>query len=648
MLKSYSLFSASFVAFSNSQNPSDSSQKLVVAPPLNISTIPAIKYSGFFVGNKFSLINSLQITQHNQNNLAQLLADQSQVFIKSYGPSTLTSPGFRGGNAYHTPVLWNGFNLQSNMNGQVDFSLIPSFLIEGIAIQYGSPASIFGSGAMGGAVHLQSISPNSSGLKVELMLGSASYKTYSSGFKLYYQTKKWLLVQKFFTQTSLNNFEYRNIDLLQKSTGINNPDFTKANVERASNSSFKTYALMQEITFNPMVNHTISLKSWLQTNDRKLPPALNIPDSSAKQLDKTLKLIVEYKFIKGYYELNIRHGFFDDFINYYDKNIGTAISKSFSNISYLEQFYKLGKYHFQLSLMNQLNRASNNAYSKTMVQNRIACFGSIKSTWFNNKLQQQISFRKEIVDGKIIPFMPSYGLDFQLKKWLSFNSNIARSYRLPTFNDLYWAVLGNPFLKSETGWSEELGIKSKVLIKHKIIVNTGLTVFNKNIANWIMWVPDQNGLSRPQNIAKVWCRGLEADWKMNIPIYYFNLMVSGLHDLTIASNQQTNSIADSSLNKQLIYTPGLKHTLQIGIGYKSYTINYVHHYIGIRYVSSDNHNWLLPYQTTRICASKKITLKNTNILLQAQVNNLYNQTYQVIQNRPMPLRNYQLSINYQF
>ncbi|MBC7384462.1 MAG: TonB-dependent receptor plug domain-containing protein [Bacteroidia bacterium] len=625
----------------------------LINPPDSIKTlpaviVPAIRYTSFLTGSKLEFINQQLLDQNNQNSLAQLLSDHSQLFVKSYGPSNLASPGFRGSNANHTPVLWNGFNLQSAMNGQVDLSLFPAFLSEGIAIQYGSPAALFGSGAMGGAIHLQSISPQQNGLKGEILTGMSSYQSYSNGIKLFYRTDKWQLSQKIFTQQAGNQFAYKNISLLQNS---NSTDFIKINeapTEHAVNAGFQTLAWMQEYTFNPTLKHTFILRSWIQKNERGLPPALNLNDLQAHQTDKVIRINGEYKYIKAAYELNFRHGFFDDYLRYSDKNIGEAISRSQSNITYLDQFYKFSCGQIQVSLMNQYNVATNASYNGLAQQHRFAIFASFKIFRLNQKFQQQLSLRQEWVDGNPIPVMPSYGFQLDLNRCLAISGNVSRSYRLPTFNDLYWAVSGNPTLLPEAGWNEELSIKYKTVIAKTIRVYTTFTGYNKNIHNWIIWVPDQNGNARPQNITQVWSRGLEADWKISNLAGKWTLFASGLHDLTIATNQEEKSVSDSSLYKQLIYTPRIKHILSAGINYKGYTLTYSHHYTGVRFVSTDNKSWLLPYQTAKISLSKSIQVKKTNLLIQAQVNNLFNETYQAIVNRPMPLRNYQLSINFKF
>ncbi len=639
------LFKQSFRGIiSEIQQPKDSIKYLATA------NITGLRYASFFVGNKFNLIDSLFLAQNNQNNLAQILSDKSQIFMKSYGPAILASAGFRGGNSNHTPVLWNGFNLQSTMNGQTDFSLIPGFLMEGIAIQYGSPSSLFGSGAIGGAVHLQSLAPVAEGVKGEFMLGLASYHTFTSGIKLFFKKNKWQLSQKIFTQKSENDFEYKNIDLLQNSYSIHVPKYASAPSEFAKNSSYSTLAWVQEFSFTPNQKNAYILRSWIQQNERGITPALNLINNFANQIDVSKRLNAEYKFKNLQYELNIRYALLDDFLSYFDSTNGQSSSKSQSHIFYVDQFYHTAKSFFQLSVMNQNNVAYSSSYKGWVQQNKQALFGSYKWLWLNQKLQQQISIRQEWVDGSPVPIMPSYGFQFDPNKYFSLMANASRSYRLPTFNDLYWTPGGNANLHPESGWNEEISLKAKSIFVNKIAVSATLTIFNKNIENWIIWLPVSSGSVSPFNLNRVWARGIEADWNLNYSLQKIKFRMGGLHDLTLSTKQNpsASSVIDPDFDKQLIYIPRVKHLFQFGFIYKGYSATYQHHYIGTTFVSSDNQFWLNPYQTGKISLSKLFPFKNNTLTIQAQINNLFNITYQVMLNRPMPLRNYQLSINIKF
>ena len=130
--------------------------------------ISASRLSGFSAGNKVLNLDSALIIESSDQNLGDILARYTPVYLKSYGLGGLATPSFRGSGASHTPVIWNGFNLQSPLNGQVDFSLIPAFLMDQVQLQFGGAGALFGSGAIGGVVHLN----QRSGIKSDLSIGA--------------------------------------------------------------------------------------------------------------------------------------------------------------------------------------------------------------------------------------------------------------------------------------------------------------------------------------------------------------------------------------------------------------------------------------------------------------------------------------------
>ncbi|MDQ3048949.1 MAG: Plug domain-containing protein, partial [Bacteroidota bacterium] len=116
---------------------------------LNVVEVSGSRQTVFSSGNKTETLDSLLLEKYNTN-LADILINESQIFIKSYGLGSLATTSFRGAGSSHTAVLWNGFNLQSPMNGLLDVSLVPSGFIKNIQIQYGGSGALWGSGAVGG------------------------------------------------------------------------------------------------------------------------------------------------------------------------------------------------------------------------------------------------------------------------------------------------------------------------------------------------------------------------------------------------------------------------------------------------------------------------------------------------------------------
>ena len=104
------------------------------------------KQQQFETTKKHSEIDSLILNRYSTTSLADLLANQSTIHIKSYGNGNIVSTSMRGGNANHTALLWNGLNIQNTMLGQPDLSIVPTSLFNNISLEYGGGSAILGSG----------------------------------------------------------------------------------------------------------------------------------------------------------------------------------------------------------------------------------------------------------------------------------------------------------------------------------------------------------------------------------------------------------------------------------------------------------------------------------------------------------------------
>ena len=104
-------------------------------------------------GHKVTVLND-SVIEKGGVFLTSLLHLNSAIYFKENGFGMVSSPSFRGTNASHTAVIWNGININSQLNGQVDFNTITPFNYSSVAVRSGGGSVQFGSGAIGGSVHL--------------------------------------------------------------------------------------------------------------------------------------------------------------------------------------------------------------------------------------------------------------------------------------------------------------------------------------------------------------------------------------------------------------------------------------------------------------------------------------------------------------
>ncbi|MDQ5928952.1 MAG: Vitamin transporter BtuB, partial [Bacteroidota bacterium] len=178
-----------------------------------------------FSGSQTILTLNDSVIAHNQSLLTDLLQNNSVIYFKQYGRGMLSTVSFRGTTASQTAVLWNGININSQMNGQTDFNTLSTQGYNSIAVKGGGGSILYGSGAIGGTVHLNDHLVFDSkwthtlqynyGIfntqDVRFGIKGIRFNTQDLRFGTHYATKK-LSVQVGFTQNySDNNYKYAGV-----------------------------------------------------------------------------------------------------------------------------------------------------------------------------------------------------------------------------------------------------------------------------------------------------------------------------------------------------------------------------------------------------------------------------------------------------
>ncbi|MDE5686575.1 MAG: Plug domain-containing protein, partial [Paramuribaculum sp.] len=90
------------------------------------------------IGIQKTTFDSTALKENVALSMADVLAYNSSVFVKSYGRATLSTVAFRGTSASHTQVSWNGMRINNPMLGMTDCSTIPSFFVDRASLLHGS------------------------------------------------------------------------------------------------------------------------------------------------------------------------------------------------------------------------------------------------------------------------------------------------------------------------------------------------------------------------------------------------------------------------------------------------------------------------------------------------------------------------------
>ncbi|HMQ46615.1 MAG TPA: TonB-dependent receptor [Saprospiraceae bacterium] len=561
--------------------------------------------------------------------LADLLQTETGIFIKSYGLGSLATTAFRGGSAGQTAVFWNGLPIQSPMLGQLDINLLPLTFADEAMLQYGGDGALWGSGAVGGIVHLNNKPKLNTPFTASLNVGLGSFAWNEQQVRVEMGKKKVGFSTRFFNQAAKNDFEY-SIASAKKTQ---------------SNAALQQTGFLQQINWKPRPNQVFSLHAWWQKSRREIPPLTTQTRSEAVQKEDSFRALLDWKRIGVQQVLFARAGYVHEQIRYEDALINLQTDNRFQTLSGEVESQWAWNKRFQLQAGIQYNytTAATDAYADTIHRQQMALFVSHRiqaGSW-----TFQVNARQELVDGQWIPFMPGIGLDGQLSSSLSIKAKASRSYRLPTLNDWYWRPGGNPNLLPERGWSEELGIH---WLRHssKQSWNSSITVFNRNIQDWILWsLKEGQPFWSANNITAVWSRGLETriQWEQQQKKRHY--LIKAGYDLIYSTNQVELDNPRMEKGEQLIYTPLHQAFMLLQIASHNWRFRYQHTYTG--YVRTQTEP-LPGYDLGDARLSFSHPLNQVEVRFFLNINNVWNSSYRVIERHPMPGRYFRLGCQLYF
>lgn len=596
-------------------------------------SIEASKVSQFTAGIKVIQIDSTAIFQFKNRSLADLLVGESPITIKSYGAGSLATTSFRGGSASQTAILWNGFNINSISNGQLDLSLVPIGSSTNITIQCGGVGALWGSGAMGGAIHLNSSPEFNTGLNIDYGIFGGSFHTLGQNLTLKYGNNRISSSLAYINNYAGNDFNYTTIDRDGKSI-----------IQTQQNSANRGVGILNNNHFLISKNQQFSLSIWLQQNSRNVPPTLLENQSFKKQEDQSQRISADWQLIYKKTTTHVRVGAFRDVLNYKDSLSGiNDTSLSTSLVGEVETKWTINPQHsFNFGINYSFMRAETSGYPWSPERNSTSLFASYQYQSKHKRLIISNTARQEFIINQEIPFTYSTGAIYHFTNYLSAKANISKVYRIPTFNDLYWNPGGNPNLLPEDGFSEEIGLQLIKSIK-KVSINHEITYFNRDVNNWIMWLPSASFWA-PQNILSVWSRGLETQTKIAYNLKKLSFQLAFNTNYILSTNQKASSANDQSVKKQLIYVPMYSGGARFLVNYKYLSLTYRHQYTGYRYISTDHSSYLTPYDLGSVRVDAKKEFSKYQLSGFFAIENLWNKSYQIMSNRAMPLRYYHIGI----
>jgi len=248
------------------------------------------------------------------------------------------------------------------------------------------------------------------------------------------------------------------------------------------------------------------------------------------------------------------------------------------------------------------------------------------------------------------PFMSVSWQPFKTED-LRFRAFYKHLFRLPTFNDLYYARSGNAGLKPETTYQWNGGI-TWLAKPAKLFSEILLTAdfFKNKVMDKIIAMPSKNiFVWSMTNLGMVDITGYDfsADGKINI---------SGDVKCTLSGTytwQKAIDVTDPdgrTYGHQLPYTPRISGSGRAAVENPFVNIAYSVIWSGKRYAGYQNYaeNRLPAYADHGLSLYRNFNIKNVKLHVKTEVMNLLNKQYAVVKWFPMPGRSFRFTAGIQF
>ncbi|QBN18495.1 TonB-dependent receptor plug domain-containing protein [Flavobacterium nackdongense] len=556
------------------------------------------------------------VLSKNRTSLTSLLNYNSVIYFKENGLGMVSSPSFRGTTASQTAVIWNGININSQLNGQTDFNTISAKDFNSVAIRAGGGSAIYGSSAIGGSIHLDSDLSFTNQFDNRLQVNYGSFNTLGVHYKMQMATEKFSTQASISRNSSDNDFQYLDTNLKNENGQFYNTSFN-VNLGYRMNSK-----------------NVLKFYSYLFEGERHFSGTLAAPSKSI-YVDLNTRNLLEWVGSYDQFTSKLKMALLSEKYKYFE-NASTSIFSYGEAKTATFKYDLLYKINSRIEFNSILDYTQTNGSGSDIGEDKRQIGSGIlllKHKLFS-KFLYEIAIRKEITTNYDSPLLFSIGTNYSPFSFYQLKFNGSRNFRIPTFNDLYWQGSGNPNLKPESSYQGELGHVFK-------FNNTSFSITNYyiKIQDLIQWSPDAGGNWRPNNVAEVTTYGLEFLFNHTRRLGKNQFDFNGTYAYTVSEDELTE--------KQLIYVPFHKMTASLAYSFENFGAYYQYLYNGEVFTSPDNYYSLEDYWVSNLGIDYRFG-KKKNLQLGLDVLNIFNKNYQSVSMRPMPGRNYTINLTFNF
>ncbi|MCF0196847.1 MAG: TonB-dependent receptor, partial [Bacteroidaceae bacterium] len=593
-------------------------------------------------GIEKTVIDTTALRENVAHSMADILTHHSTLFIKSYGRATESTAEFRGTSPTHTQVTWNGMTINSPMLGTLDFSTIPSHLIDEVNLYHGASSLHVTGGALGGAVEMTTQPVTTAGIHGSYTQGVGCFGTFDQALRLTYLKGRWATSTRVIYATSSNRYPYTNYD---KKTDVYDEkgQVIDSYHPRETNKSgyFSDLHALQEVYYDAGKGNRLSLHAWY-TRSRRGLPFLSVDykddaDFKNEQLSDVLRAVFSWKKSGEAWTMDTRAGYlYSDLAYDYYTTLQSVVSQSITKsrththtayASTTADFFFGDKWLLTAGLSAHYNHVRSRDLTPFFVgenynRGRIDADAHLKVHWRPTpRLSLSALVRQEVHGCRVAIPIPAFFADVILYQPLGLvlKASVARNYRYPTMNDLYHQPGGNPALLPEKGFTYDAGVEMAIR-RERWLLKGGVTGFDSYIDDWILWTPNVKGYWEPSNVKRVHNYGIEANAHAEVVLARRTKLTVGGNfawtpSINLGEMQNSN---DRSYGKQLCYVPRISANAHARLEWRSWALAVQWSHYGERYTTTSNESTditgkLKPYYMTDCSLEKSFRIKRVEL-----------------------------------
>ncbi|MGM9803997.1 MAG: TonB-dependent receptor [Muribaculaceae bacterium] len=618
----------------------------------------------------------------NSHSVADAIRYFSGVQIKDYGGvGGVKTVDIRSMGTNHLGVFYDGIQLGNAQNGQIDLGKFSLDNIEEVTVYNGQKSEIFQSAkdfGSAGTVYLRSRRPRFDGdkrINANVTMRTGSFGLANPSLRIDYKLSQRVsstVSAEYTYATGRYKFRYR------KKFSDGTPAWDTTAIRRNGDIG----ALRVEGgLYGTLDRGSWNVKAYYYDSEKGIPGAIvnNVWKNSQRQWDRNFFVQGSMRKTLGErYTMMVNAKYAHDYMRYLNPDttlmyIDNTFRQDELYVSIANRLRVTDGWDVNLSADYQWNHLNANlanfAYPTRHTElvalatayrwQRFKAQASLLGTFVSDRYKvRNNGVELAAKNSSKSRFTPAVFVSYQpfAEQALTVRAFYKRVFRMPTFNDLYYTDMGNAKLNPEYATQYDIGAVYRTDFSGEVLRSVDVSVdgYYNIIDDKIIAVPKGTGQYRwmMMNIGKVKIRGIDVTGKVALSLPAGIALEGGL-SYTYQRAQDYSDPTDcldeaGSYKGQIAYIPRHSGSAIAQAKWRQAELNYSFIYVGERYHNSSNilANYEQPWYTHDLSAGYKFNFGKVALRAVAEVNNVFNQQYDVIRNYPMPGRNYKLILKF--